>query len=36
MIALQPINKFKKLDGKVYWGRHTIETADYDSFEGTQ
>jgi hypothetical protein len=33
MITLQPINEFKKLDGKVYWGRHIINGADFDSFE---
>ena len=33
MITLQPINEFKRLDGKVYWGRHIINGADFDSFE---
>ena len=34
MITLQPVNEFKKLNGKAYWGKRIISDADYDSFEG--
>lgn len=33
MLSDPPKHRFKKSDGKVYWGTATIKNADYDTFE---